>query len=138
MFVAITRLFPFILLNGLAFGWALYSPLDIFQRHPRIFLWTLGMLNSKLVLHLMLAHLCGEEYHPFRKTLVPIFYVAAHWGFCAYQGIISDFNEIVVLNEFFFITLVAYVHLVISVIREVSKVLNVRIFTIASIKSKTR
>ena len=84
----------------------------------------------------MVAHLCEEEYHPFRKTLVPIFYVAAHWGFCACQGIITQFDEIVVLKEFFFLTLVAYMHMIVSVVCEMSGVLGIPIFTIPAQRLK--
>ncbi len=49
MVVAYTRLLPFAVLNGLAILWAIYSPSDIMKQHPRLFLWTIGLLNSKLV-----------------------------------------------------------------------------------------
>ncbi|TDH68473.1 hypothetical protein CCR75_001427 [Bremia lactucae] len=128
--VAFTRLLPFVVLNTLAGLWALYSPSDIFSTHPRMFLWMLGLLNSKLVLHLMLAHLCGEEYHPFRKTLVPIFYVAGHCAFCMLEGIYDTINEKLIVREFFFLSLSAYVHIVITVVWEVKNVLGVSVFTI--------
>ncbi|CAH0475531.1 unnamed protein product [Peronospora belbahrii] len=128
--VAFTRLLPFVVLNTLAGLWALYSPSDIFSTHPRMFLWMLGLLNSKLVLHLMLAHLCGEEYHPYRKTLVPLFYVAAHCAFCMLEGIYDAINEELIMREFFFLSLAAYVHVAISVVWEVKNVLGVSVFTI--------
>ncbi|RLN65069.1 hypothetical protein BBP00_00003079 [Phytophthora kernoviae] len=128
--VAFTRLLPFIILNSMAGLWALFSPSDIFSTHPRLFLWMLGLLNSKLVLHLMLAHLCGEEYHPFRKTLVPIFYVAGHCGFCMLEGVYEAINEQLIVREFFFLSLAAYVHIVITVVWEVKNVLGVSVFTI--------
>lgn len=49
MFVAITRLAPFILVNVLLVLWATFSPTGIFVQYPRLFLWMLGLLNSKLV-----------------------------------------------------------------------------------------
>lgn len=88
-----------------------------------------GSVNA-VQLHLMLAHLCGEEYHPFRKTLVPIFYVAAHCGFCMLEGIYDAINEGVLLKEFFFLSLAAYVHIVVTVVWEVKNVLGVGVFTI--------
>ncbi|RLN97147.1 hypothetical protein BBJ28_00007853 [Nothophytophthora sp. Chile5] len=127
--VAFTRLVPFLSLNTLAGLWAIFSPADIFSTHPRLFLWMLGLLNSKL-LHLMLAHLCGEEYHPFRKTLVPIFYVAGHCGFCMLEGIYDAINEELIVREFFFLSFAAYVHIVITVVWEVKNVLGVDVFTI--------
>lgn len=130
VFVALTRLLPFVILNTLAGLWALYSPSDIFSQQPRMFLWMLGLLNSKLVLHLMLAHLCGEEYHPFRKTLVPIFYVAGHCAFCMVEGIYDAINEKLIVREFFFLSLAAYVHIVFTVVWEVKNVLGVSVFSI--------
>ncbi|TMW65115.1 hypothetical protein Poli38472_009282 [Pythium oligandrum] len=135
LIVALTRLTPFFILNSMAAAWALLSPSDIFSTYPRLFLWMLGLLNSKLVLHLMLAHLCGEEYHPFRKTLVPIFYVAAHCGFSMLEGIYDAINEGLIVKEFFFLSFVAYVHIVISVIWEVKTVLDIDVFTIRKSKS---
>ncbi|RLN91572.1 hypothetical protein BBJ28_00013050 [Nothophytophthora sp. Chile5] len=101
---------------------------------------TFFTLVVKYVLHLMLAHLCGEEYHPFRKTLVPIFYVAGHCGFCMLEGIYDAINEELIVREFFFLSFAAYVHIVITVVWEVKNVLGVDVFTIprkakASVKS---
>ena len=78
----------------------------------------------------MLAHLCGEEYHSFRKTLVPIFYVAGHCAFCMMEGIYDAINEELIVREFFFLSLAAYVHIVITVVWEVKNVLDVSVFTI--------
>ncbi|GAB9462761.1 hypothetical protein Gpo141_00000245 [Globisporangium polare] len=130
MIVALTRLAPFCIINLLGVAWAIFSPSDIFAQYPRTFLWMLGLLNSKLVLHLMLAHLCGEEYHPFRKTLVPIFYVAAHCGFSMLEGIYDAINEGLIVKEFFFLSLVSYIHIVITVVWEVKNVLDIGVFTI--------
>lgn len=79
----------------------------------------------------MLAHLCGEEYHPFRKTLVPIFYVAAHCGFSMLEGIYDAINEGLLVKEFFFLSLTAYIHIVITVVWEVKNVLDIGVFTIS-------
>ncbi|RHY45391.1 hypothetical protein DYB34_012065 [Aphanomyces astaci] len=130
--VAMTRLIPFALFNGLAIIWALYSPSDILSHHPRLFLWTAGLLNSKLLLHLMLAHLCEEEFHPFRKTLVPVFFVAGHYLYGHIQGtlVVGLGTETLLLQEFFYIALAAYVHIVITVIGEVKTVLNIPVFTV--------
>nr|CCA25449.1 CDPalcohol phosphatidyltransferase putative [Albugo laibachii Nc14] len=128
--VAITRLGPFIITNGMGVLWALFSPSKIFEHYPRLFLWMLGLLSNKLVLHLMLAHLCGEEYRPFRKTLVPIFFVAAHCAFSVLQGFHEVINEALFIKEFFFLSLISYVHIVISVIYEVKNVLGIPVFTI--------
>ena len=59
---------PFLLIIGMALAWVVYSPSDIMALHPRLVLWALALLFSKLVTQLMIAHLCEEEYHPFGKT----------------------------------------------------------------------
>jgi ethanolaminephosphotransferase len=83
----------------------------------------------------MLAHLCGEEYHPFRKTLVPLFYVAAHCGFSMLEEIYDAINEALILKEMFFLSLVSYVHIVITVIWEVKNVLGIQVFTVSTTKN---
>ncbi|ETW10434.1 hypothetical protein H310_00739 [Aphanomyces invadans] len=138
--VAMTRLIPFALFNGLAIFWALHSPSNVLSVHPRMFLWTTGLLNSKLLLHLMLAHLCEEEFHPFRKTLVPLFYVAGHYIFCHVQGMLVVGQEVesLLVQEFFYISLASYVHIVFTVIMEVKTVLNIPVFTVPAEKQKAR
>lgn len=56
--VAFTRLAPFVILNVMAGLWATFSPSDIFTTYPRMFLWMLGLLNSKLVVRDALCSSC--------------------------------------------------------------------------------
>ena len=77
---ALTRLVPFAVLVVLSGVWVQMSPSAVFTHRPRLVLWTLGLLFAKLVTHLMVAHLCAVEYHPLRRTLMPVFYVAFHTG----------------------------------------------------------
>jgi len=56
--VAFTRLAPFVILNVMAGLWATFSPTDIFTVYPRMFLWMLGLLNSKLVVRGAASKLC--------------------------------------------------------------------------------
>mmetsp|Transcript_48375 Transcript_48375/g.151669 ORF Transcript_48375/g.151669 Transcript_48375/m.151669 type:complete len:437 (+) Transcript_48375:76-1386(+) len=79
--VALTRLLPFLCVVFLSLAWVLLSPTNIMLRHPRIVLWALGFLFSKLVTQLMLAHVCDEEYHPVGKTISVIAFLGAHMLF---------------------------------------------------------
>lgn len=58
--VALTRLAPFFILNSLAALWVVFSPSDIFAQYPRLFLWMIGLLNSKLVVRVVLH----QTLHP--------------------------------------------------------------------------
>jgi len=130
MWVAFTRLLPFVCLYSLASVWIIFSPQDIMKTHPRIVLWTIGLLFSKLVTHLMISHLCNEEYHPFRRTLIPFFFIAAHVGLSLHQNIIQSIPEDLILIEFFAVSLLSYCHLVYGVISEVMTILNIYCFRI--------
>jgi len=130
LWVAFTRLLPFVLLYSLATLWISFSPQDIMKTHPRIVLWTIGLLFTKLVTHLMISHLCNEEYHPFRRTLIPFFFIAGHVGLSLHQNIIQSIPEDLILIEFFLVSLLSYCHLVYGLISEVTTILNIYCFRI--------
>jgi hypothetical protein len=128
---ALTRLLPFASVMFLATVWVCVSPSAIFDRRPRIILWTIGLLFAKLVTHLMLAHLCAVEYHPLRRTLIPLFYFAIHTAITHKRGGLNV-DENLVLYEFFILALITYLHLAFSVINEMKAVLGICCFTITS------
>jgi ethanolaminephosphotransferase len=132
---ACTRLIPFFAFTTLAVAWILMSPTDILTRYPRLMFWTIGLLFAKLVTHLMIAHLCAVEYHPFRRTLVPIFFFPLHTTltWLLQQGEV-ELNEDVVVVEFFLIAMAAYVHLVFGCIQEFKAVLGIHCFYISKQK----
>eukprot|EP00735_Rhodelphis_limneticus_P007773 TRINITY_DN20405_c0_g1::TRINITY_DN20405_c0_g1_i1::g.8465::m.8465 TRINITY_DN20405_c0_g1::TRINITY_DN20405_c0_g1_i1::g.8465 ORF type:complete len:346 (-),score=99.84,sp/O82567/AAPT1_ARATH/34.45/2e-55,CDP-OH_P_transf/PF01066.16/1.8e-19,CDP-OH_P_transf/PF01066.16/4.6e+03,CDP-OH_P_transf/PF01066.16/3.5e+03 TRINITY_DN20405_c0_g1_i1:154-1191(-) len=127
---ALSRLLPFVALNVLAGMWLHFSPTDIMALHPRLVCWTLGLLFAKLVTHLMLAHLCEESYHPFRRTLVPFFALAGHVFLHWLVGQYPVIDEELVVIEFFLLSLASYAHLVFWMVYEVKTVLNVMVFTV--------
>jgi phosphatidylglycerophosphate synthase len=128
---ALTRLLPLLVINVLANAWFFHSPSHIFEQHPRIFCWTVGLLYTKLAIHLMIAHLCGVEFHPFRRTLVPFVYFAAHIAFTFWnRGEIPTFDEENTLYEFFILAVFTFWHLVLNAIRDTAHVLGVPIFTV--------
>lgn len=45
---AILGLTPFVALIGLSGLWVLWSPSDIFTDHPRLIMWTVGLLFAKV------------------------------------------------------------------------------------------
>ncbi len=145
---AFNRLMPMLGLCGLAVLWFIVSPTDIFSKHPRIFCWTIGFLVTKLTLHLIVAHTCAMEFHPFRRTLVPFFTLAAHamilWLTDLASGsslngaastALTALNEQIMLFEFFVIAGAAYLHAVVNIMTEVATALNRQMFSISEFAS---
>ncbi|MDP2435666.1 MAG: CDP-alcohol phosphatidyltransferase family protein [archaeon] len=134
---AIARIAPFLILNVFFALWVSFSQDDILGKYPRMVWWTLGLLFSKMVTHMMVAHMTREPYAPIRKTLLPIFFLAAHASYSLFgwyfrgrslnDPVIPD--EELVLEEFFILALVTYSHLVYFLVREVMVILNVPCFT---------
>ena len=132
---AITRLIPLTVVTVIANMWLAASPTDIFFQHPRLFSWTVGLLFTKLAVHLMIAHLCSVEFHPFRRTLVPFFYVIGHFLFSIYKNHqIPHIDESVTLFEFLMLSAIPFAHLAINVINEMSKTLEVPVFVVPKAK----
>ena len=75
---ALSRLIPLVVLTLMGNVWFLTSQEDVFRRHPRLFCWTVGLLYTKLVIHLMISHLCGAEFFPFRRTFLPFVLFGVH------------------------------------------------------------
>lgn len=75
---ALTRLLPLLVLTLCANVWYFISPTQIFTAHPRLFCWTVGLLYTKMCIHLMLSHLCAEPFRPFRRTFYPFMLFAIH------------------------------------------------------------
>jgi phosphatidylglycerophosphate synthase len=75
---ALSRLTPLIVLTLMGNVWFLTSQEDVFRRHPRLFCWTVGLLYTKLAIHLMVSHLCSAEFLPFRRTFLPFIFFGVH------------------------------------------------------------
>eukprot|EP01064_Diplonema_japonicum_P000555 TRINITY_DN10359_c0_g2_i1.p1 TRINITY_DN10359_c0_g2~~TRINITY_DN10359_c0_g2_i1.p1 ORF type:complete len:425 (+),score=66.55 TRINITY_DN10359_c0_g2_i1:26-1276(+) len=130
VWVALSRTIPFLVMVGMAVSWAYYSPTDVLSRQPRAFLWITGLLLCKLVMTMMVAHLCDDNYHPFGKTFAGFLALASH-GILVYHMVGMDKKwEDLVLFEFGGVVLISYLHMVISLALEISSLLNITIFTV--------
>jgi ethanolaminephosphotransferase len=141
---ALTRAFPLLGISILANLWFVFSPTHVYRAHPRIFCWTAGLLFTKLSIHLMIAHLCSMEFHPFRRTLVPFFAIGAHWFLSAVVGakslrldgqLLYLGDEELLLLEFFALSMVTFGHLTVNAILETAEALNINVFVIRKPKS---
>ncbi|KPA73429.1 putative aminoalcohol phosphotransferase [Leptomonas pyrrhocoris] len=75
---ALSKLIPLVVITLMGNVWFLTSQEDVFRRHPRLFCWTVGLLYTKLAIHLMVSHLCGAEFFPFPRTFVPFVLFGGH------------------------------------------------------------
>ena len=148
---ALTRLLPLFVVTVMANLWVYTSPAEIFREHPRIVCWTFGLLYTKLVTHLMIAHLCEVEFHPLRRTLVPFMYLGLHAVLTVFSRrsderglarmLVADEapvwgDERILIMEFFVLALVTYLHLAVNAVIETASVLGVRILTIPADKQR--
>eukprot|EP01060_Flectonema_neradi_P030603 TRINITY_DN448_c0_g1_i2.p1 TRINITY_DN448_c0_g1~~TRINITY_DN448_c0_g1_i2.p1 ORF type:complete len:423 (+),score=64.07 TRINITY_DN448_c0_g1_i2:249-1517(+) len=135
--VALSRVVPMIAMLGTAGVWAYFSPTDILSRHPRIYMWTLGLLLCKLVMTMMVSHLSNDSYHPFGKTLAGFLALSLH-GFLTYQytGTSSPAWEDLVLHELAAVVVVSYLHMVFSLVWEISTLLDIPVFTVPKEKQE--
>lgn len=128
---AFEAVLPFCLMNVLAVVW-LASPGGnaAFVQRPRLVVWVLGLLFLKLVTHLQLAHICGEPYRAWRKTLlVPLALLAGN----AVGGLFGQApaDEVVLLWVCAFLVAASWVHMAWCSVQEIAVVLGIRVFSIS-------
>ncbi len=57
--------------------WGFLSP-QLFESHPHAVLWLFGALTTEILLLLMLGHVCGTRYAPWRPVLAPLPFAVAN------------------------------------------------------------
>ncbi|KAF4041959.1 CDP-alcohol phosphatidyltransferase [Phytophthora infestans] len=119
----ITPFVALVLLSGL---WVLWSPSDVFTDHPRLLIWTVGLLFAKMVMHMMLSHMCDEPYWLLRKTFIIQLVVS----FLLVVGIVPWGHESSVVQLFFMISLAAYLHMIYFLSTELATILGIHIFKV--------
>ncbi|CAK4696091.1 hypothetical protein LEN26_010222 [Aphanomyces euteiches] len=124
--VALFRIVPFLLLVASAVGLVFYSPFDFFSAHPRVFMWTIGLISCKMVMHIMLAHLCEEPYWLFRKSSVVIAIVAG----LVFAGVIPLTEADTIMYGIFGLVVAPYVHMVYFVIVDMTTILKIKVFVV--------
>ena len=133
---ALSKTLPFIALNSLAYLWLRLSKKNIMDLHPRLVIWTLGLAFAKLVMLLIVAHMCDEDYHPWRRSIMPIFFMAAHVCYSMVQNTYEGLDEKQIIEELFVVSVLAYSHMAYSLIRDCCEILDIYCFTIKEKKIK--
>ncbi|OQR98382.1 CDP-alcohol phosphatidyltransferase [Thraustotheca clavata] len=117
---------PFLVLVAVSALWVALSPYDVVQYHPRILMWTTGLMFCKMVMHMMLAHLCDEPYWLLRKSLAAMLVAAG----LAVAGLVPFVHEATLAYGFFTLTLIVYFHMVYYVIIEMTTILKIKVFRV--------
>ncbi|RHY38002.1 hypothetical protein DYB38_007184 [Aphanomyces astaci] len=123
---ALGRLSPFVGFIAASLAYGLYSPSDVLHSHPRLLLWTIGLISCKMVMHIMLAHLCEEPYWLVRKSFV---LVGAVVGLVV-AGVIPKVHEEAVLYGVSAGVVAVYVHMVYFVVTDLTAILKIKVFTV--------
>ncbi|KAJ0408409.1 hypothetical protein ATCC90586_009184 [Pythium insidiosum] len=123
---ALLGITPFAALIGLSALWVLWSPSDIFVDHPRLIMWTVGLIFAKMAMHMMLAHMCEEPFWLLRKTFAAQLAVA----FLLVIGIVPWGHEKLVAELFFVLALGAYLHMVYFMVLELAELLDIYVFKV--------
>jgi len=136
MLMVLAQVVPYMTMQGLLLVWMLNS--DLIATHPRMFLWLGGLLFAKMVMHLMLAHVCGQPFSPLRRTFMTVLAVACWLGLISWQSGIGAQDPLhkYTLYGLFAITFVSYAHFVVNVINECCAILGIKCFRIAPMASK--
>lgn len=134
---ALSTLVPFGTFMTIVGVWLVISPAGIVARYPNMCLWGVGLICCKLVMHMMLAHLCSAQFSLMRKTLVPIFLISAHASLQCVTGFLPKPNCIEPLMEeeaiatiFFYLSLITYAHMVYNLVQEIKVILGIYCFTV--------
>ncbi|CAI5714299.1 unnamed protein product [Hyaloperonospora brassicae] len=123
---ALIGMTPFVALVLLSALWVLWSPSDVLSDHPRLLIWTVGFVFAKMVMHMMLSHMCEEPYWLLRKT----FLIQLVVSFLLVAGIVPWGHESSVVQLFFTISLLAYVHMIYFLSTELAAILGIHIFKV--------
>jgi len=137
--VAVTRALPLFLTLAFSYTWVVHSPSNIMARYPRTLLWVLGLVMAKLVVGIMVAHLCEAEYHPFSKTIAVFLFLAFHAaaGCYMFPGEVEGRHEDLLLFEMAALMIMSMTHMVAVLAHEVSSVLGIYVFIITRKRPKT-
>ena len=123
---------PFIVFWSLVCLWCMHSAddgVDIMARYPRTVLFTAGMFSCKLTMHLMLAHLCDQDTtQQLRKSFVPVLGTAFVIFVKRQTGFGPSVDQDWLVKIAFWLSLTVYWHMVLHVVDELTRVLNIRCF----------
>jgi len=113
--------------------WLSWLGHETFTKEPRLVFWFFGIVFQELVTHLQLAHICSEDYRPWRMTLgVPVLLLVGN----SVAGVLRGYhggppvNEVLLLQCCTAFGLLSWFHLVWCVTHEMASILGISVFSI--------
>ncbi|XP_053323976.1 ethanolaminephosphotransferase 1-like isoform X2 [Spea bombifrons] len=125
VYEALLPLFSPALLFLLLTVWVISSPCGILEKQPRLFLWMVGVTFSNVTCRVIISQMSNTRSEVFHWMLLPLFLVVMA-AVSGYLGQMEDFT-------FIFFTVfatAAHVHYGVCVGRQLSKHLNIYIFSL--------
>lgn len=127
----LSKLLPFAVLGAVATHWVYLHP-SFFLAHPRVMIFSFGLVFGQMICSLMLAHVCAADYTPVRPVLLPLLF--AWLNNVAGPLLLPDLFPLVdpttSLYALFVANLAIYAHFVLGVIDELTTFLKIRCFHI--------
>ncbi|RHY33519.1 hypothetical protein DYB32_001593 [Aphanomyces invadans] len=111
---ALGRIAPFIAFLGASLAYGVYSPSNILASHPRLFLWTIGLIS------------CKEPYWLVRKSFAVIVAIIGLF----YAGLIPVALEEAAFFAVFALVVAVYAHMVFFVVVDMTTILKIKVFTV--------
>ena len=145
---ALSRTAPIFVISVIGCAWFYFSETDIYSQHPRIFCWTFGLSITRLTMLLMLSHIQHQNFHPFRRAIIPLLFLMVHvivlhfadWlagekleffvASSSQKKFLASIDERVVLAELFLLSAVSYLHAFFNVFWEVATALEISVFKV--------
>jgi len=100
----------------------------LLSEHPRVFMAATGFLFSYIQIRLIIQGVCKEPFKPFYNATIPLILFAFNC-FLDFSGS-PIFDSAFALHLYFFVNLGNLIYLVVSVVNELTTILNIRVFTI--------
>lgn len=101
---------------------------DVDEQSPRMLIWLCGILFQKLVVRLQLAHICGEEYKPWRE---PLWFLPLVLAGNSAAG--SPINETLLLWSCTVLVFSTWMHMTVNAILEMASILHIDVFRIPKV-----
>lgn len=141
-FKALVSCWPFASLVLGLLCWLRWSPTDIARHHSWLLMWGAGLISCKLIMHVMVSHMCATNLNLMRKTLIPIFLCGMHALFQCPTGIVPGpycvqpiLPEAMVAKLLMVLCVVTYFHMVYHLTSEVKTILGINCFKVKPSKT---
>jgi len=115
---------------------ACFSPSNIIERRTRSLITCFGLGFCKVIGHIQLAHCAGDEFYQWRRSFIvssSLLVLNTMIGFWFGSCIIS---EDLLLSVAIAFNLLCYLHYILSITQQLTRVLDVKVFSIQKPKAK--